>query len=336
MDNRVYRRFTDSILEKELEGLVEEFDNTHLMVLREEAVNAYAYLDDGVKVVALTEGSFYHCRYAANLFMLKDSFFPDIDTLSTCHKDVSPSLFPVKKTEEGNLMFPVSSSEERSCIGDIITSLAMRFIVYHEIGHHSLGHLEKQSKAFGLDYGETNAFLSQIMEADTYRKMEMEADIFSIQMILGELDDLIQKWNPLFEAGISRLELVMLLVVALVIVKEGLGAEALLEEDYDKHPYLPKFIRLIINLTAVVMGDHGELLDELEEVLDTDSRTRKIVESGYELIPRDQMPKRMANLILYLCNVAICSEQTYKEIFYGTYAPMVFWEDLKAAKWWMP
>jgi hypothetical protein len=132
------------------------------------------------------------------------------------------------------------------------------------------------------------------------------------------------------------LELVMLLVVALVIVKEALGAEALLEEDYDIHPYLPKFIRLIINLTAVVMGDHGELLDELEEVLDTDSRTKKIVESGYELIPSDQMPKRMVNLILYLCNVAICSEQTYKEIFYGTYAPMVFWEDLRAAKWWMP
>lgn len=339
MDDRDYKRFTDSILEKELEGIVEEFDNTRFMVLREEAVNAYAYLDDGVKVVALTEGSFYHCRYAANLFMLKDSFFPDIGTSSDCHKEVSPSLFPVKKTEEGDLIFPVSGSEERSNVGDIITSLAMRFIAYHEIGHHLLGHLEKQGKAFGLDYGEANAFVSQTMEADTYKKMEMEADIFSVQMILGEIEDLIQKWSPLFEAGISRLELVMLLVVALVIVKEGLGEEALLEEDYDTHPYLPKFIRLIINLTAVVMGDHGELLEELEEelreVLDTDSRTRKIVESGYKLIATDNMPKRMASLILYLSNVAVCSEQTYKEIFYGTYSPMVFWEDLKAAKWWI-
>jgi hypothetical protein len=272
--------------------------------------------------------------------MLKDSFFPDIGTSSDCHKEVSPSLFPVKKTEEGDLIFPVSGSEERSNVGDIITSLAVRFIVYHEIGHHLLGHLEKQSKVFGLDYGEANAFLSQTMEADTYRKMEMEADIFSIQMILGEIEDLIQKWSPLFEAGISRLELVMLLVVALVIVKEGLGEEALLEEDYDTHPYLPKFIRLIINLTAVVMGDHGELLEELEEelgeVLDTDSRTRKIVEYGYKLISTDNVSNRRDSLLLYLSNVAVCSEQTYKEIFYGTYAPMVFWEDLRAAKWWMP
>lgn len=83
------------------------------------------------------------------------------------------------------------------------------------------------------------------------------------------------------------------------------------------------------------MGDHGELLEELEEVLDRDSRTRKNVESGYKLIATDNMPKRMASLILYLSNVAVCSEQTYKEIFYGTYSPMVFWEDLKAAKWWM-
>jgi hypothetical protein len=83
------------------------------------------------------------------------------------------------------------------------------------------------------------------------------------------------------------------------------------------------------------MGDHGELLEELEEVLDRDSRTRKNVESGYKLIATDNMPKHMANLILYLSNVAVCSEQTYKEIFYGTFSPMVFWEDLKAAKWWM-
>lgn len=335
MDNRDNKRFKDRILENELEELVENSINGRLMVLREDNVNAYAYLNDGVKVIAITEGAFYHCRYAANLFMLKDDFFPEIGTVADCYKDVSPALFPVKKTKNGGLVFPVSSSRERNSIGDIITSLAMRFITYHEIGHHFLGHLEKQSDAFERHHGGTSAFLNPMMRVDAYREMETEADIFSVQMILGELEKLQQKWASLFEVKISRLELVILLVVALVIVKEGFGTEDLLDEDYDTNPYLPKFIRLIFNISTVVMEDKGELQEELEKILNVDLRTKEIVESCDRLISTKDESDRRNRLISYLSNIAVFSEQTYKEIFYGTYSPMVFWEDLNTARWWM-
>ena len=328
---------TSDFFETELEAKIHlNIENGYFIILNDDDVNAYAYTKDGCNVIALTRGSIYKCLYAADLFMLKEDFFPEIEDSEMpglCYKKVTTSLFhPV--INDKLIEFPVSGDKTRRNIGYIITALALKHMVYHEIGHHTLGHLKQQQDIYGLQYGEVHAVENDDITADRFKKMEIEADIFSVQRIMDELEDLEAKWNYLFEVELMHMEYASLLIVALVIVKECLAPEIVFAEEIEQSKYLPKFIRLIIEMSVISSANNNKLISEFKDILRSDSGTREIIENEIGSVLIDDPDQLQKALIAYMNSIAVFSEQTYKEIFYGTSSPLAFWDDLKAAEWW--
>ena len=216
-------------------------------------------------------------------------------------------------------------------------------MVYHEVGHHKLGHLKQDKELYGLEGGEANALRNDATSSDhhddkkslnDYQRMEMEADIYSVQRIIDEFGDISAETAPFFEVALGHMELASLLVVALVIVKECLAPENLSFEDMDENIYLPKYLRLVMNLSTMILDADSTLMNEFKEVLMMVPRTREIIESEIGVISMDDSSKLREGLTEYLKSIVVFSEQTYAEIFLGTIDAMAFWEDFKAAKWW--
>ncbi len=162
----------------------------------------------------------------------------------------------------------------------------------------------------------------------------MEADIYSVQRIIDEFGDISAETAPFFEVALGHMELASLLAVALVIVKECLAPENLSFEDMDENIYLPKYLRLVMNLSTMILDADSTLMNEFKEVLMMVPRTREIIESEIGVISMDDPSKLREGLTEYLKSIVVFSEQTYAEIFLGTINAMAFWEDFKAAKWW--
>lgn len=162
---------TSDFFENEIAAKVkQEIANGRFLILNEDSINAYAYTEDGSNVVAITKGSLYCCLYMANFFMLKDDFFPDIGNPDACYPNASPSLFPITVDRDGNTVFPVSGDDERRNIGYVITVLALKYMVYHEVGHHKLGHLKQDKELYGLEVGEANALRKDAISSDHHNE----------------------------------------------------------------------------------------------------------------------------------------------------------------------
>lgn len=321
----------------ELEGKIQaNIENGYFIILNDKDVNAYAYTKDGCSVIALTKGSIYACLYAADLFMLKDDFFPEIEDLEMpglTYREVTTSLFPPVINDK-SIEFTVSGDKTRRNIGYIITALALKYMVYHEIGHHVLGHLNLQQDIYGLQYGEVHVIDSAAITYDHFKRMEMEADIFSVQHIIDEFEDMEAKWNPLFEVELSHMEYASLLIAALVIVKECLAPDVVFEDGIERSQYLPKLMRLVIDISVIALENNKKLISEFKDILSMETGTREIIENEIGPVSIDDSDQLQRALIIYMSSIAAFSEQTYKEIFYGTSNPLVFWDDLNAAKWW--
>lgn len=328
---------TPDFFDKELEGKIHlNIENGHFIVLNDEDVNAYAYRKDGCNVISLTKGSIYKCLYAANLFMLKEDFFPEIEDLEMpglCYKKVTTSLFP-PVIKDKSIELPVSGDKTRRNIGYIIAALALKHMVYHEIGHHTLGHINQQQDIYGLQYGEVHAACNNDITAAHYKQMEMEADIFSVQRIMEEFEDMEAKWNYLFEVDLMHMEYASMLIVALVIVKECLAPEIVIEDEIERSKYLPKLIRLVIDMNVIASAKNKKLVSEFKDIIKLNTTTREIIEDEIGPFSIDNPVHLQKALIIYITSIVVFSEQTYKEIFYRTISPLAFWDDLKAAAWW--
>ena len=317
----------------DLEGQVKSsVENGCFIILNEPAVNAYAYRMNGVNVVALSAGSLYRCIYAADLFMLSENFMPDVGDLNACYGDVAADAFPPEESEDGNIGFKTSADDERRNLGYMIAALAFKYMVYHEIGHHVCGHVDRLQDSLGLDSGETG--LSKVLSPDDYKMMETEADIFAVQKLADEFGDLMAKWNPFLEGELQELELFQLLETALVIVKENLSRDPLSIDEIEKGRYYPKMIRLIVDVTAVIVKLQKSLLAQFRFVLDNVPETRELVESQMGPISLDDQTELERGLLQYLILVVVSSEQIYGDIFWGSHDPIVFRSDMKAGEWW--
>lgn len=321
-------------LSKGLSDKVKKLVDGRFVILDDDNVNAYAFIREGHRVVALTKGSLYQYIYLAQLFMLKEDFFPDIGNESLVCKKNTPSLTRLINVETGLPSFHVSNDNERRNAGYTIAALAVKFMVYHEIGHHFLGHLKDNELAFDLPVGE-NMERKQLGESNAaYRRMETEADFFAIQTLLKEFAEMELQWSPFFKVDLMHIEMASLLVVALVIVKESLGIEVFDERNVEKKRYLPKILRLIFALTTIVLSKDYNLEDSFREALIEVPETRKIIEESVGDVHIDDSDGLRKALTAYLCNIAVFSEQTYADTCFGKYGFTAFGDDLKAMKWW--
>ena len=325
---------SSDFLTEELEvQVLKDVENGSFLIRNEQCVNAYAYREEQQNIVAISLGSIYKCLYTANLFMLKDDFIPEAGEGNACYSSVSPREFPLSD-EGGEMSFYESGDEERRNIGHIIAALALKFMVYHEIGHHVCGHLERLNGELGLDHGEAQAESCSNLTAEEFRKLETEADLYSVEKILKELDELCEKWSPYFEVEIGHLELVQLLTYALVIVKENLGAEADPIETMETGRYLPKLIRVVIGISTALLGDSEELMDSFRLLIESDPVTVKSIESYIGPFSTDNELEMMKALNVYLAISLTNAEQTYADIFYGRHDPIVFQPEILIAEWW--
>ena len=321
---------SSQFLISDLENVVQErIKNGCFIILNESSVNAYAYCLKGYNVVAISLGSIYRCLYAANLFMLSDAYFPEIGDVLACYSDVTALKYPPVFGEDGEISFSISGDNERRNTGYIIAALAIKYIVYHEIGHHELGHLNKYNQVFGLDCGETGKVMHKKLSPDEYKLIETKADIYAVQEIVREFDILLERWNPLFEVPLGHLELALLLITALVIVKESLDEIILSINDIDSNVYPPTIVRLVISLQTII-GTDKQILDEyrhsLMYPLEGDDQEENILDLDDNSLKNKQLS--------YLANATAELEKIYSDIFLGRHDQSVFQSDLLGCEWW--
>lgn len=319
--------FFVSEIEKQVRDSVE---NGAFIILNDSSVNAYAYRREGYNVVALTLGSIYNCLYTANLFMLSKDFFPDIGNETLFDNEVRAVDFPAQTAEDGEISLPVSGDDERRNIGYIIAAMAIKYMVYHEIGHHVLGHLEQYDEVLGLDCGETGELVKNAANPEQFKRIEAEADLFAAEKLAGEFDELAEKWNPYFEVPLEHLEFSMLMIAALVIVKENLNEELLSVEEIEERKYVPAIVRLVLDMSVLVLEKNVHLREQFRQMLRYEAEDNPDVQS-YN--PVDEREIELL-LIERMSNVAVMAEQVYADIFVGSYDPAVFQSDFLGYEWW--
>lgn len=321
---------SSQFLINDLEEVVQKkIKNGCFIILNESPVNAYAYCLKEYNVVAISSGSIYRCLYAANLFMLSDAYFPEIGDVHACYSDVTTLKYPPIFGEDGKISFSISDDYERRNTGFIIAALAIKYIVYHEIGHHELGHLQKHHQVFGLDCGEAGEGVHRILSPDEYKLIETEADIYAVQEIVREFDILLERWNPYFEVPLGHLELALLLITALVIVKESLDEIILSFNEIDSNIYPPTIVRLVISLQTII-GTDTKILDEYRQFLMLSSRGDDQDEDILELDEKSLKKKQLS----YLANATVQIEKIYSDIYLGRHDQSVFQSDLLGVEWW--
>ena len=322
--------FSSKFLTDDLEKTVQEcIENGCLIIFNEMPVNAYAYTRKGYSVVAITFGSIYKCIYAANLFMLSEDYFPDIGDVRACYSDVTAAAYPPKVGKGGEVLFHESGDDERRDAGYIIAAFAMKYIVYHEIGHHALGHLQKYNHVLGLECGEAGEGMRSRISPDEFKLIEMGADIYAVQKLVGEFDELSQRWSPYFEVPLGHLELVLLLMTALVIVKENLNEELLSVKEIDDSAYPPMIMRLVVSLYITLETDK-KLPDEYRQALILSAEVE-----GKESAAVNIDDESLKNMMMdYMINAVVSFEQIYADIFLGRHDQEVFQSDFLGSEWW--
>lgn len=134
----------------EFETLVSErISNGCFIIINDEQVNAFAMKKNDISVVAINAGSIKKIMYSANLMMLSDKILLGIGDMSACRENMIAEEYPI--TEDGdNVLLYISGDSTREAVGDMIANLAVRFMLYHEIGHHEEGHVKRLNDKYSL------------------------------------------------------------------------------------------------------------------------------------------------------------------------------------------
>lgn len=324
-------------LQSEVESMIG--DGCFALIDREE-VNAFAMEKDGVPVIALYAGAVKKILCAASVLMLSDAFLPEVGDMAACYHDISSDMCTLKTNDEKDsvLKMTVSGDPCRENLGYMIACLAIRFVVYHEVGHHENGHVKKLKEKYNLYYSETSYTWISDEHLEERKRMELEADMYAVDMLIEKIDSLMESWSKYLDMDITYSEMFQLIVPALVIVKESLPTEVSRVEEIEKSYYLPNIIRISIivmviasqpHIKNVVYPDILELFTENEEfrvqfeelygikVFDDNSQlTKEAYEKYYSLMIAD-------------------TEQLYADIFVGNHLRTTFLSDVKAMNWFL-
>ena len=135
----------------ELQKKVESFlGNGCFVVINDESINACAMEKDEVPIIALYAGTIKKVFCDACIMMLSDEFLTGVGNMAACYHDINIDERGLRVDEEDNslLKIDISGDDIREAVGYMIANLAIHFIIYHEVGHHKLGHIKKLKEKY--------------------------------------------------------------------------------------------------------------------------------------------------------------------------------------------
>lgn len=305
-----------------------------------DGVNAFAMEKDGIPIIVLHTGTLTRILYAASILMLSDTFLPEVGDMAACYHDISSDMLTLT-TDNGNgsiLKMTVSGDPCRENVGYMIASLAVHFVVYHEVGHHINGHVKKLKEKYNLFYSETPYTYVSDDYLEERKQMELDADMYAIDMLIEKMDNLMPRWSQYLDMDVTYSEMFQLLVPALVIVKENLPTEVIRVEEIEKGFYLPNIIRITIIVMAVASQPHIKkvVYPDILELFTEDKEFRKKFESIYGInVFGDNSHLTKEAYEKFYSLMIINAEQLYADIFVGNHLNTTFLPDIKAIDWFL-
>lgn len=308
------------------------------VIINDENVNACAMEKDGISIIALYAGTIQKMLCDACVMMLSDEFLPEVGNMEACYHNISIDEHGMKTDGENNSVVSVDISGDytREAVGYMIASLAVHFIVYHEVGHHKLGHIKKLKEEYGLFYQE--ALQTEILEgyAEERKLMELEADSYAVDLIVDKMDSLMGRWGEYLEIAFGYSEMFQLLIPALVIIKENLPTETYSVKEIESSFYYPNIIRISLIAMLVARKPHIKevLWNDILAVFQEDEEYRKQFEedNGIVVLNESLQLTETAYDLFYGLMIGE-TEQIYTKIFVGDNLPAMFQTDLKAMYW---
>lgn len=308
------------------------------VIINDENVNACAMEKDGVSIIALYAGTIQKMLCDACVMMLSDEFLPEVGNIEACYHNISIDDHGLKTDGEKNSVVSVDISGDytREAVGYMIASLAVHFIIYHEVGHHKLGHIKKLKEEYGLFYQE--ALQTEILEgyAEERKLMELEADSYAVDLLVDKMDSLMGRWGEYLDIDFGYSEMFQLLIPALVIIKENLPAEAYSIKEIENSFYYPNIIRISLIAMLVARKPHIKevLWNDILAVFQEDEEYRKQFEEDNGIVVLDESLQlnEMAYDLFYGLMIG-GTEQIYTKIFVGDNLSAMFQTDLKAMYW---
>lgn len=324
-------------LQVEVEAMIG--DGCFALVDREE-VNAFAMEKDGMPIIALYAGVIKKILCAVSVFMLSDAFLPEIGDMAACYHDISSDMYTLQIDEENGSVLKMKVSEDpcREKVGYMIACLAIHFIVYHEVGHHVQGHVKRLKEKYNLFYSEAPYTWISDEYLEERKKMELDADMFAVDMLIGKIDGLMEWWGKYLDMDITYSEMFQLIVPALVIVKENLPTEVLSAEEFEKGYYLPNIVRINIIVMVIASQPHIKevVYSDIMDLFAEDEEFRVQFEKTNEIKVFDdnsQLTKEAFEEFYSL--MIVNAEQLYADIFVGNHLGTTFLYDVKAMNWFL-
>ncbi len=324
-------------LQSDIETLIG--DGCFALVDRDE-VNAFAMEKDGIPIIAVHTGTISRILYAASVLMLSDAFLPEVGDMAACYHDISPDMLTLEKDERNSSVLKMTFSGDpcRENIGYMIASLAVHFVVYHEVGHHMNGHVKRLKERYNLFYSETPYTYVSDEYLEERKQMELEADMYAVDMLIEKIDNLMTRWSQYLDMDITYSEMFQLIVPALVIVKENLPTEVVRVEEIEKGFYLPNIIRITIIVMVIASQPHIKkvVYPDILELFTEDREFRREFESiyGINVFDNNSQITKEAYEKFYSLMIAN-TEQLYADIFVGNHLNTTFLSDIKAMNWFL-
>ncbi len=310
------------------------------VMIDNENVNACAMEKDGVAIVALYAGTIRKMLCDASILMLSDEFLSGVGNMEACYHDVKADEHGLRADEgdQSVLLMDISGDPIRENVGYMIASLAIHFIIYHEVGHHKLGHIRKLKEKYNLFYQE--AVPAEISEeyAGERKQMELDADLYAADRIVEKMDSLMGRWGEYLDVDFGYSEMFQLLVPALVLIKENLPIEAYSVQEIEKSFYFPNIIRIVLSAIVVARTPHvKEVLwnDILVAFLEEEEFRKQFEEENGIVVLDDSRQLTEAAYERFYAQMIAGTEQLYTEIFAGNYLPVMFQTDIKAMNWFL-
>lgn len=310
------------------------------VLIEKEEVNAFAIEKDGIPIIALCAGTLKKVLSASSLLMLSDTFLPEVGDMAACYHDISFDAHAPKNDENDDsvLKMTVSGDPCRENIGYMIAYLAIHFVVYHEVGHHEKGHVKKLKEKYNLYYSETPYTCISDEYLEERKRMELEADIYAIDMLIEKIDGLMECWGRHLDMDVTYSEIFQLIVSALVIIKENLPTEVWRAEEVEKGYYLPNIIRISIIIMIMANKPHIKkiMYPDILELFTEDEKFRMQFEEFYEIEVFDANSQLTEEAYEFFFSLMIAkSEHLYADIFVGNHLNTTFLSDVKALNWFL-
>lgn len=325
----------------ELQKKVESFlGNGCFVVINDESINACAMEKDEVPIIALYAGTIKKVFCDACIMMLSDEFLTGVGNMAACYHDISIDERGLRVDEEDNslLKIDISGDDIREAVGYMIANLAIHFIIYHEVGHHKLGHIKKLKEKYNLFYQEALHTENSQQYVDERKQMELDADLYAADLIVETMELLMGRWGEYLNIDLGYSEMFQLLIPALVIVKENLPVEVYSMKEMENSFYFPNIVRIVLTIMVVARKPHIQeaLCHDILVMFQEDEEYRKQFEKENSVVVLDDSNQLTETAFERFYSLMVAgTEQIYTKIFLGSYRPEIFQLDIKAMHWFL-